>query len=345
MKKHLIAAAVAAAVAVPAMAQVSISGRIDTSFANVDKNSSSTGQDFILSDLLTSNQLVISGSEDLGGGLKASFSIITPFASDSNTNTLSTSSGFNFGGRGMIVGVSGGFGSIDIGRSPGSMANSVMASGVTGNIGNLGALNARPNNSISYTTPAFNGVTARVLHSLGDETAADTSKLEYQELSAEYKNKALLVRVFQGKQQGAIGGNDSTERGAQFNYDLGMAMFNARYIKLDEDGGVTNDTKRLGFGVSVPLGNGFTAAIDRLSKDGDSTADYDTTSVTVVKALSKRTNVYVAYARTTNDATSSQGAFGGTYSSSSYVIGGTVPSASSNGVDPTGYAIGVRHSF
>ena len=72
MKKHLLAIAVASAVAVPAMAQVSISGRIDTSIQRAE-DSAGKSTTRIDSNLLTTNEIVIAGTEDLGGGLKAGF--------------------------------------------------------------------------------------------------------------------------------------------------------------------------------------------------------------------------------------------------------------------------------
>ena len=75
MKKHLIAAAVAAAVAVPAMAQVTISGAIGgnstkykTDGASAPSESATTANDH-----LGTTALRISGAEDLGQGMKASF--------------------------------------------------------------------------------------------------------------------------------------------------------------------------------------------------------------------------------------------------------------------------------
>lgn len=364
MKKHVIALAVASAVAVPAMAQnVSISGRIDTSLASISDNASSKSQRFLLSDLMTSNQIVIGGSEDLGGGLKANFNIISPFASDSN-NTVSTqatgvasgaASGFNFGGRGMVVGLSGGFGSVEIGRSPGSMANSVMASGFSGNIGNLGALNARPDNSISYSTPRISGVVGRVLHSLGNENADNPSSSRYTEVSGDYTSGPLLARVFYGKMNAttsvtATAASTSAlqerkETGAQVNYDFGPAAVNVRYVKLDVDGGSTYDTSRLGLGVSIPFANGISVFADTWSMDADGSADYTNTSVGIVKALSKRTNIYAVASKTKNDTTGTAGAFGGAYSSTSYVNGGTVPHAVAADKDPSGFAVGIRHAF
>ncbi len=280
MKKHLIAAAVAGALAVPAMAQVSISGRIDTSVQSIDNGSDTATA--VNPSLLTSNQIVISGSEDLGGGLKARFVISSPFDSSSNAD-------LNFGQRGMAVYVGGGFGEIEIGRTPGTMFNSTTASGVTGNMGNLGTRNARPNNVVGYSTPAMGGVTARVLHGVGVEAPGATANDDSQtEISVEYKGGAVLARLAHAKYDNTAAG-DLTETGGQVDVDFGMAKVNARYIDREDV------DKQYGIGVAVPLGNGLTAAIDYRNIDRDAGTEASRTSATLVKALSKRTNVYAAY--------------------------------------------------
>ena len=297
MKKHLIAAAVAAAVAVPAMAQnVTISGRIDTAIGSVDANNG-TSATKMNSNTLTTNQIVISGSEDLGGGLKANFAILSPMNSDSN------STAFNFGGRGMLVGLSGAFGSIDLGRSTGTHANAaVVTGGILGNASpvNLGGagFQARPDNSISYTSPTMNGFNVRVLHGLGAET--DPNVGSQTEISVSYKGGPLTVGVGFGQHDktGAAGvDGDADETSAIVTYNMGFATVNARYLALKFDNAAkeaTSGSKGWGLGVAVPLGNGLTAAIEYT--DINTKADADRTRITagLIKDLSKRTNVYAA---------------------------------------------------
>jgi predicted porin len=326
MKKHLIAAAVAGALAVPAMAQVTISGRIDTAVESLKAQGAAGDKTItrVTDSLFSSNQLVLKGSEDLGGGLKAYFNWLSAFTSD-ESNTIT------FGGRGMIVGVSGGFGAFEIGKTPGTMNNSIQGSGYLGNFINLGAKDTRPDNSISYKTPAMGGFTGRVVYGVGTEDAADTSLGKQVEISAEYKAGPLTARVAQASHDKEVGANDATETGVQAIYNMGMAAVNVRYMKLDVDGGIGSDTKRMGVGVSIPLGSGLTAIVDYADFDLDgSTNDYTTTAAGVVKALSKRTNVYAVYASTETKS----GARG---------LNNTI--AGLAGKDPSTIAIGVRHKF
>jgi predicted porin len=109
MKKHLIAAAVAAAVAVPAVAQVTVSGNLDTGYATSKLTSGGDSVKFTRTgnaSAMSTSTIAFSGSEDLGGGLKASFFV---------NNSLSTNTGA-LGARDTWVQVEGGFGGIKIGR-------------------------------------------------------------------------------------------------------------------------------------------------------------------------------------------------------------------------------------
>jgi predicted porin len=309
MKKHLIAAAVAGALAVPAMAQVSISGRIDTSVQSVDNGTDKATA--INDNLLTTNQIVLSGSEDLGGGMKAGFVVQSGFGSDVNGN-------LNFGDRGAKVTLSGGFGEVELGKTTGTMLLSTGASGVTGNIGNLAFTQARPDNMVGYKTPSMSGVTVRVLHGVGDETPGATSGDGSQtEISAEYKMGSMLARVAQASFSNTANG-DMKQLGAQFNMDLGMAGLNVRYSKVEYDTAAidaASGNKQYGVGFSVPLGNGLGAAIDYMNTDNNVGTETTRTSATLVKSLSKRTNVYGAYYNDGKDA------------------------------DGSVFAVGVRHSF
>jgi len=288
MKKHLLAIAVASAVAVPAMAQVSISGRIDTS---IQRSEDSAGKSYskVESDLISTNQIIISGSEDLGGGLKASFSIVSPFASDANSNP------FNFGGRGATLSLSGGFGSIDLGRSPGNMSNSIMASSVVGNLGNLATVQARPDNSINYSSPNMGGLVVRVLHGLGND-GADPRTGEQTEVSLSYSAGPLLVRLARADYDGVGTFGAGDELQAQVDYNFGFAKLNARYRKQTSDTAATQSLKRYGIGFEAPLGDGLKVAFDYQDWDNNATANTDQTKTTlaIFKDLSKRTNIYAA---------------------------------------------------
>jgi len=172
MKMKLLVVAVASAIAAPAMAQnVTVYGILDYSLVSKSNQGgsatvSTTTQRFVASNLLSSSRLGVKGTEDLGGGLKANFVI------EGSANTLDTGSLANLADRQGTIGLTGAFGGVDLGTK-GSILDTisnfqtpnVMAAGLTtGGMFGLGTT-GKVQNAISYETPSFNGVTARVTYS------------------------------------------------------------------------------------------------------------------------------------------------------------------------------------
>lgn len=124
MKKHVIAAAVAAALVTPAIAQVTVSGTLDLTFHGTQKLSvapssgspsasqgsaiktTSSANGIATTGAFSTSVLNFAGSEDLGGGLKASFFVNQTI--NGNDGTL--------GARDRFIQLDGGFGSVKIGR-------------------------------------------------------------------------------------------------------------------------------------------------------------------------------------------------------------------------------------
>lgn len=115
MQKKLLTMAVAGALAAPvaAFADVTVYGTIDGGLRNQSKAQTATGDDsnlVVTQGLRTTNRWGFKGSEDLGGGLMANFTLEGSMTSDTGT-------GFNDGfNRKSIVGLSKGGMSVDIGR-------------------------------------------------------------------------------------------------------------------------------------------------------------------------------------------------------------------------------------
>lgn len=334
MKKQIIAAAVAAAFAVPAAAQVTISGRIDNSVGSFKSSAGATTTE-MRGSLITTNQIVISGAEDLGGGLKANFRVLTGFNSDTNTRTQATAvteeglasntGGFDFGGRGIQVGVSGGFGSIDLGKSTGVHSNAVVVTG--GFFGNQTAvsttaasLRARPNNSITYSTPTVSGMRGQLVYGLGSEADPSTSK--QTELAAFYSAGNLSLSIGHGSiADVAAAGNDVTESSAFVNYRVGNINIRGRYLATTHKTTTTSEMASYSLGVSFPLSGALSGAVEMVNLDSKATtdADFDKTAVGVFYDFSKRTNVYAVYTRQDQKLSTLQ--------------------------DPTVMAVGLRHNF
>jgi predicted porin len=202
MKKHLIAAAVAAAVAGPALAQVTISGALDTSHVNAKKvGTGSQSQSYVSNSLRSSSHIRFTTAEDLGGGLKAHL-FLEQSLGDADTGVAT-----NFA-RGAFVGVSGGFGTVNLGKPNATFLSTLPTyNNFAGNVAGLNttgtSFNSRPNNAIQYISPTFNGVNLQVVHSVGGETATAATKdnLKQTQLSLQGKigNLSFIVGTSQEK--------------------------------------------------------------------------------------------------------------------------------------------------
>ena len=204
MKKSLIAlAALAAVSAASAQSTVTVRGNIDVGVtaSTIDGVKLTT----MHSGLASTSKLIIEGTEDLGGGLKARFYTetgllaTTHFSTGVDNTTASATrdvsseqSSTMIGNRGIFVGVMGGFGEINMGRIPHQTgAFSIGMAGVQNAFSNaVGAGAAHPgqnsdalltsqsdgraNNSFLYTTPTFSGITAKIQHSLGGGNGDDS---------------------------------------------------------------------------------------------------------------------------------------------------------------------------
>jgi len=118
-------------------------------------------------------------------------------------------------------------------------------------------------------------------------------------------------------------------------YACGVAKLHAAYSRTKGESapGATNlDRDDAMIGVSAPVGAGtILASYIRRSDDiegtGGASRDADQMALGYLHNLSKRTNLYAMYARTSNDA------------------GARLNGAGANGADPSTLMVGVRHRF
>lgn len=189
MQKKLIALAVASLVSAPvfAQSQVTVYGTFDAGVrnqSNVDGNGTSN-LTMDSSGTYNSNRWGFKGSEDLGNGMKANFTLEGGFLSGTG-NGLSTSALFT---RKQIVGLSGNWGALDLGRNYTSIFYTTGAYDpfhykYTGIIPVAGLDGARRNNTITYTGN-FSGVTFRANHAVG-EVPGETGALANNEIGASF---------------------------------------------------------------------------------------------------------------------------------------------------------------
>ncbi|GJH19133.1 porin [Caballeronia novacaledonica] len=199
MKKSAFAALVFSAVSGIACAQSSVLlyGIVDEGF-QFNNNAGGKRQYYLASGELNGSRWGLRGSEDLGGGLKAILVLENGF--DVNTGRLGQG-GLEFG-RQAYVGVSGGVGTITLGRQYDSVVDYVgpLEAGDQW-AGYLGAHPAdndnfnntnRVNNAIKFTSPTLGGFTFGGMYSLGG-VAGDATRNQIWSLGGGYANGPLIL--------------------------------------------------------------------------------------------------------------------------------------------------------
>jgi predicted porin len=258
MKKHLIAAAVA----VPAAAQVTISGTLDTGYATRDvKNagSSTKTSNTGFANRGASSTINFRATEDLGGGLKAAAFINQALVADNGSMSP----------RDIWASVGGGFGEVKVGRFTPAFETVTGAHNVTGTTNSAGtadfmygssagsatafgpsiiyadvgrglrntsatsAVLAASGSTIQYTSPKFGGIT--VMAGLGKHTtdnAASPGKAEVEQtdLAVQYSAGPLSlgIAVVQRTDTNTDGSNTASTEGAVGN-DIDLRGIGASY--------------------------------------------------------------------------------------------------------------------
>ena len=331
-KKNLVAAAALLALVGAAQAQSSVKlyGYLEAgvgSFKAVDGKSTTK---VTSGDMMTSF-IGFSGSEDLGGGLKAEFAVESFIGVDSGENVKNQAQ--QFWGRGSWVGLSGGFGKVAIGQydtplfiaglSYNPFGSSMTYSPTMRHFYNLGSTqNAKITNlskadtgwinSLTYETPNFAGFTGTLQYSPKESSSgADSSSYT---LGAAYNAgplSAMVVYGDSGKSSASIqSAAFPTEfKYASFNasYDFGVAKAFGQYTtfkygsdSLQAVGNLTAIDKASVWqlGVSVPVTASGTVLASygsaKYKQPGDDASD-KIFSVAYDHALSKRTSAYTAF--------------------------------------------------
>jgi len=308
MKKHIIAAAVAAAVAVPAMAQnVSVYGTLEVGLEK-NKTTAAVSTSTVETHEYVSNRLGFRGEEDLGGGLKAHFRL------ESGLDTTNGTSGLNsFFSRGAEIGLSGAFGRIAVGKldHKGIEDNEISLHN------NIGLANATVeiasrasdlNDTFSYTTPAIGGVTLNVMFTPKDNAAAAATALSQDTATTHDGVSSMQLAGTLGGVAFKLGtgtlkedaGTKVRVTGLSAQYDFGAVNTAVLYQRQDNVVG-TADRRYTAITAAIPLGSGLTGMLTYATLDVDATSTGDLKNViaSIKKDLSKRTALYGMY-RTSN---------------------------------------------
>lgn len=374
MQKKVIALAVAGLVSGAAFAQsnVTIYGVADVGM-EVGKYSDTAGVSTrAQSGQQAGSRLGFKGEEALGNGLKALFTLEMGISMDTGnqshagagaagTTTSGVSTAF---GRQAFAGLSSDkFGTVTIGRQYTAFYNTLVKAdafgyGLGGQLGNtlakLAGAGARTDNTIIYATPNFSGFSGAVAYSSGANagaevqnqnglTAANTKAGRFVSASGAYENGPIYAGLAYSETTGTTNASVSKTWVAAGSYDFKVVKLLASYAngKTDVDGGAqTAKGDGWSLGAKVPLGTAHIISAQYSSLNDKMAADQDfrTWGVGYEYYLSKRTNLYAAYAKGYNK------------NGAAYALDGAGPGQSAvtgvqPGFNPWNVMTGVRHTF
>ena len=324
MKKSLVALAALAATGAFAQSSVTISGQVDIGVVN-PVGAQKTRIDQAANG---ANSIHFSGSEDLGGGLKANFRLTQRFSPESGMNDGTAGNRPSFQGE-TTVGLSGGFGAVRLGRAVtavqswlplsdpwatyqaaslaagvgtppptyvGSYASANGSGAIAGgdNAAGSGSGAARVD-GIHYSSPSFGGVTVDVTYGLKATQLTGTTvnaANNFVSAAVSYNSGAGLV-LRAGYENNRA---DDKLTAFQASYDFKVAKLAVGYTVVDY-AAVAADRKGYTIGATVPMGaitikGGYT----RSKLDG-AAADLKKVGIGLDYALSKRTTLYTSYGR------------------------------------------------
>ncbi|CAN7533341.1 porin [Pseudoduganella sp. LjRoot289] len=332
MKKATIAIAAFGLLAGSAMAQsnVTIYGVADAGF--VRETGGAAGHfNGLVSGVASGSRIGFKGKEDLGGGLSALFVIENGFNIDTGT---AAQGGLLFGRQAYVGLGSQQAGTVTFGRqySPYYRAMRDVAdpfvAGWAGRAGNIMVANTRVNNMVQYASPNLSGFVAEAALGFG-EVAGDSAKNRVYSTSLSYIQGPLVVALAWHQAQNATATDHSANTLLTAKYRASFAEGNIGYAKNRALGGI--DSTDVLLGVTVPFGAASKVFGSVIRRNDESKANKDATqwAVGYTYALSKRTDLYAAYARISNR------------NGATFKVG----NATEDGTGNTGLNLGVRHTF
>ncbi len=308
-----------------AQSSVTVYGIVDAGISREDNGGPKGSVTSLDSGVQSGSRLGFKGSEDLGGGLKANFVLEMGLNADTGT---SAQGGRAFG-RQSFVGLAGDFGTVNLGRQK-SVTYDIMDDldpfniGLAGDAGRLFNTTNRNNNAVTYFTPNLSGFIGSLQYAFG-EVAGNTAASRVIGASGSYSAGPLLASLAYEKVNDATG-NDAAKKtllGATYNF--GVAKAHATY-EINKGTGAL-DTRVWLVGVSVPVGLGaILADYTRVTDQANANANANQIAIGYTYNLSKRTNLYTSFSRTSND------------SAVAY-------NAGANGATDKLFNAGIRHKF
>jgi len=330
MKKTLVALAALAATGAFAQTSVTLYGVIDAGIASYSNVGSAGNKSMtaVTDGALSSSVWGLRGSEDLGGGLKANFNV----ESDLSMNNGTTSSSA-FWRRASNVGISGGFGTIDIGvkLNPVIATNGALMTTAGNSVSTMtsGALNFSDfytRNALTYTSPSVGGFVIQAQTGLSQSVNSSTAG-SMNAVSAAFTSGPFEARLATQNRTGAAAGTavsganpttpgyvdvagtvvaaaDSGDKkttigGVKYTMgalQVGAAMYSNEYSSAP--GGTLTKVRGSGLSASYKLNGQTTVGAARIAAEGSTLMHAQ-----VRYELSKRSQLYAMYGAADNAST------------------------------------------
>jgi predicted porin len=342
MKKSLLALAVLGAFAGTASAQtnVTIYGVADVGIQRIDTTATQArwGVD---SGLQSGSRLGFKGSEDLGSGLSAIFTLENGFNIDNGSIGQSNATTTRLFGRQAWVGLNGGFGAVKLGRQYTPIFEALdsidpFGTGLTadgsGIIGVFNSYGIRMDNTINYSMPKIGGFYGQIGLGLG-EVAGSTSAGRQVGASVGYANGPVNAVFAYHDANNATATGDARTFMLGGTYDLRVIKAHLAFAdnRAELAGATAGRSRDAMIGVSAPIGAGNILAsyVRHDDRSGVASGDADFWQLGYTHSLSKRTNLYTSYSIMKNDSGSTVG----------------LPAGVAAGNDISWFNVGIRHRF
>jgi len=275
-KKTLIAMSLAA-VTGSAMADVSVSGRVEQTFTDTDGNTTGLVGS-------TDNHIVFSASEDLGNGMTAFAKVMLD--SDSQTGAS----------KDEIVGLKGSFGTVFAGRFEAFVEGNVASTmSMNGNaaIEQSTANAERTSQGIAYVSPTMNGLHIGV-GGYASGALSESEDFDAKEVAVFYANGPIDVKIARQTLNNTLASTSFSETTTAIALAYTMGDAKVSYLRMaNDDFNGTNDSVDNSYRLDYTMGaNKITVAhLDDETTSGASGADV--TALELTHSFSKRTQAYV----------------------------------------------------
>lgn len=320
--KKLLTIAIAAAIVAPmaASAETTMYGRADVAVVN---NDSDTVTGDVWDVITNTSRIGVKGGEDLGNGMKAIFQF--EWAVNTSEGGGLTGPANAIDGRLGFVGLTGGFGTVAIGRQWTPYYGSVDKTdifNVNPGQATMGGLDASSNahylglsrtgNALAYVSPDFNGFSAKAALIMDDgrTLVQDPSDgIDAMNVSLDYNNGPLSVGFSYLDFDSALNAAVGDRWGIAGSYNFGNFKIIAQYEDLDDTTGNNDGGNGYGIAGQAFFGNNTLYAVYG-ERDPDAGTDLANWGIGIQHNFSKATRIYADYIQQETAANTDASTFG-----------------------------------